>query len=217
MLPKRGMYASSHRPPAYVLDSLVKVSRTLGPVALARSFRETALEFMNGAPHWGHAELAMWLLGPYVRCTRYAAERAPSGEISPPVLLRDVDARFVDRALRVAHASVFDVLRGEVEDGKVGTFASEMAAAGFVVRCEDDRGPDGWLPTMKPRRLAERVLSLFAADYLIRPAAFEAELSVCSACKSVAFESPRGCARCCRRHRTSGVFENVTSLFPEGA
>ena len=76
------------------------------------------------------------------------------------------------------------------------------------------------MPTTKPRHLAARVLSLLAADYLMRPGPFVAELTVCAACKAIEFD-PKGRRTICHRHRTSGVFAEVVvpprSFFPEGA
>jgi hypothetical protein len=46
----------------------------------------------------------------------------------------------------------------------------------------------GWAPVDVPAiRLKDRVLALFAADFLSRPEAFVAELHVCTRCESISF------------------------------
>jgi hypothetical protein len=185
-------------------ERIVRLPHQLGVLSLATAFRETALELMNDSDQWGKAELAMWLLGPYSRCTRYSA--APGDpHVDLPHWWKTIDARFVERVIGSARTSVLDVLRGELESGNVGAFASEMIEASFVRKCDDEHGTDGWLPTTNPRGLAERVLALFAADCLSRPAEFAAELAVCRMCRAVEFDSTTRERGICHRHQ-SGFF-----------
>ena len=58
--------------PDAAFDTVVVLPAGLSGADMARSCRETALQFMNEASRWGKAELAMWLEGPYALVTRYA-------------------------------------------------------------------------------------------------------------------------------------------------
>jgi hypothetical protein len=216
------MFAPSYAPklPLYASETYFKLPEQVGVLSLATAFRETALDFMNQSEQWGKAELAMWLMGPYSHCTRHSlSAREPA--IDAPMLLREIDARFVDRVIGSARTSVLDVFSAELAAKNIGSFAYEMVEAGFVTRCQDSRGHEGWLPTTAPRRLSERILSLFAADYLTRPPAFEGELSVCQACRIVEFDVTAHRRGICHRHQ-SGFFglagnRPAHSRFPEGA
>jgi hypothetical protein len=180
-----------------------------GSFALATFFRETALSFMNEGEHWGKAELAMWLMGPYTSCTQYVPRHAPPPF---PVLLREIDARFVDRMIAAARHAVVDLLDHEVATGTLGNFAFDMIEDGRLARCQDARGIDGWVPIATPHSLSDRVLSLLAADYLTRPPVFERQLSTCRGCNRVSFDGS-----VCSRH-TSGFFGGRESLaVPSGA
>ncbi len=202
-------------------DTFVRLPQQLGVLSLATVFRETALQFLNGSESWGKAELAMWLMGPYTRCTRYCRAQHEAGGVELPLSWRSIDARFVDRVIGIARTSVLDVFRSELSSDNVGAFASEMIQAGFVVRCADEQGYEGWLPTTKPRQLAERVLSLLAADCLARSENFALELSVCRACNLVTFDELARQRGICHQHQ-SGFFgrsaaASRVSNFPEGA
>src|SRR5207302_9908445 len=133
----------------------------------------------------------------------------------------EIDARMVDRVIKSARAEVIATLRRmtEVEGG--ASFAFSMLSSGFVARCEDSRNVQGWIPTTEARRLADRVLSLFAADYLTRPSEYETELGVCSQCEAVDFDSVSETRGICHRH-ASGMFvpksrRSTMPYMPEGA
>lgn len=204
------------------LDTILTLPSRVGALALAAACRDVALEFMHAAPHWGKAELAMWLMGPYARITQYACITSRrSGELTRVPLLREIDARMVDRVILSAHAEVTERLASAARYDGEPTFALDAAARGFVVRCEDERGRHGWAPSTEARRLADRVLSLFAADFLARPAEFETEISVCGTCRTVDFDGFARLRGVCHRHG-SGFFypqeRRVTLPYlPEGA
>jgi hypothetical protein len=76
------------------------------------------------------------------------------------------------------------------------------------------------VPTSDARRLADRVLSLVAADYLARPTDYDTDLSVCMTCKTVEFDAVSRARGICHRHG-SGMFvpgQRATKPYlPEGA
>jgi hypothetical protein len=217
LAPKQPQYDSN-------VDTILTLPEQTGALALASACREAALAFMNESQYWGKAELAMWLMGPYAQLTQYvpSGSRTQSGEFQKPVpLLREIDARMVDRVIKSARAEVLATLQrmADVEGG--ASFAFEMLSNGFVARCEDKRRTQGWIPTTDARRLADRVLSLFAADYLTRPAEYESEMGVCAQCQAVDFDSVSHTRGICHRHG-SGMFipksrRSTLPYLPEGA
>jgi hypothetical protein len=212
-------------PPAYVsnIDTILTLPEQTGSMAIANACRATALAFLNESLHWGKAELAMWLMGPYGQLTQYVSpfsrRRAGERACTPP-LMRDIDARMVDRVIKTAHEEVMTTLARMGDAEGSASFAFTMLAAGFVARCEDRGQVAGWVPTSDARRLADRVLSLLAADYLSRPGDYENDLSVCHVCKTVEFGAGTHDRGICRRHG-SGIFVpargHTLPYFPEGA
>jgi len=212
-------------PPAYVsnIDTILTLPDQTGSMAIASACRATALAFLNESLHWGKAELAMWLMGPYGQLTQYVSpfSRRRSGEhVRAAPLMREIDARMVDRVIKTAHEEVMTTLArmGDAEGG--ASFAFTMLSAGFVARCEDRGQVAGWVPTSDARRLADRVLSLLAADYLSRPQHYENDLSVCRVCNIVEFDDVSHERGICHRHG-SGIFVpargHTLPYLPEGA
>ncbi len=206
------------------VDTILTLPEQTGAVALAVACRDTALEFLNEADRWGKAELATWLMGPYSQLTQYVATSAKrkSMELQRPVpMLREIDARMVDRVVKNARNEVLEALRTTYDAEGGATFAFTMLSNGFVARCEDKSRVAGWVPTTDARRLADRVMSLLAADYLTRGSDYEAELSICSHCSYVEFDSVARLRGICHRHG-SGLFvpksrHSTWPYLPEGA
>jgi hypothetical protein len=213
-------------PPASdsTVDTILTLPEQVDAMKMAEACRGTALAFLNDSDRWGKAELAMWLMGPYAQLTQYVSpfSRRRSGENAKPVpMLREIDARMVDRVIKNAREEVMATLE-RMSDAEGGaSFAFTMLSAGYVARCEDRGHVAGWVPTSDARRLADRVLSLLAADYLTRPADYESQLVLCTQCNVVEFD-PIGRVRgICRRH-SSGFFAprsrgQTLPYFPEGA
>lgn len=216
----------SGAPPAYDsnVDTILTLPEQLDAVSIADACRATALAFLNESDRWGKAELAMWLMGPYTQLTQYVSpfSRRRAGENARPVpLLREIDARMVERVIKNAREEVFATLQrtNDIEGG--ASFAFTMLSAGYVARCEDRGHVAGWVPTSDARRLADRVLSLLAADYLARPADYETELGQCTQCKIVEFDPIARARGICHRH-ASGMFvprsrRSTLPYLPEGA
>lgn len=214
-------------PPSYDsnVDTILTLPEQLDALSLADACRTTALAFLNESQHWGKAELAMWLMGPYGQLTQYMSpgSRHRAGELAQPVpLMREIDARMVDRVIKNAYEEVVATLQGLRDSERSTSFAFTMLSAGFVGRCEDRGHRAGWVPTTDARRLADRVLSLLAADFLARPADYETDLSICSQCKAIEFDTVARSRGICHRHG-SGIFvprsqrRPTMPYFPEGA
>ena len=80
--------------------------------------------------------------------------------------------------------------------------------SGTVVRVEDGNREPAWAPANGTTRLAERVLSLFAVDYLVRPGDYETRLTICATCKQVSFDGP------CSAHPTRKSIRRYTLPYP---
>lgn len=194
----------------------LSLSPALRLADVADSCRYGALAFLNGVlGEWGKKELAAWLSGPYADVTRHARERISLANLTNP---RTITPHVVNRVMREAHQEVVETLRtlSEPEGGVTFTFD---ALDSFVVRCEDADGVEGFVPTATPRmRLADRVLSLIAVDYLARPEDYEERLAVCTRCAIIGFDAAARARGVCRVHSASGIrFKSSPSLVAEEA
>lgn len=170
------------------LDTVVVLPRGFSGDDMARDCREIGLQFMNEASHWGKAELAMWLQGPYAIVTAHAKRALEPSLTGGVPLIKEIDVRLVDRIIRAARTEVLENLAQVVTD-QSSSFVLRALIAGTVSRVEDGYSEPAWAPTSGTTRLADRVLSLFAVDYLVRPGDYEADLSVCPTCSHVAFDA----------------------------
>jgi len=204
------------------VDTILTLPSQTSALGVAASCRDAAMVFMEDSLGWGKGQLAMWLMGPYGQITQYthAIERVTQSGRYPRVqapLLREIDARMVDRVISSARDEVIARLAQMLDGEGEPAFVYDMVSLGFVVRCEDARQIEGWVPSSTARRLADRVLSLFAADYLVRPQDYESDLAVCRKCGLVEFDAIARARGICSRHG-SGVFvPGMGSFFPQGA
>ena len=174
--------------------------------------RAAALEFTNQSSHWGTGELSSWLTGPYAMLTQKTAKTGNEGMLAAP-LIRTIDARLVDRIVRSARSEILATLRMIAADGSA-SFVLRSLISGFVVRCEDASRVPAWAPTSEPTRLADRVLSLFAVDYLTRPGDYESELHVCGTCESVSFDVTLRKRNICFHHVSPAIVGRLTLPYP---
>lgn len=177
---------------------------------VADASRSAALGFAWSAHQgWGRRELAWWLSNPYARATaatcvpRQAEVRLTYGR--PPL-----EELHIQDLMTRARTEVIDVLRG------VWAWTHDAAAArarineGLVAGIVDEASHFGYAAVDHPRMsLAERVRSLFIADYLTRPADYAA-FAICPDCDGATFDGGlyhTGCtrprARTVLRHRAA--------------
>ena len=152
----------------------------------AETCRSAALGFMAYAPTWNKRELATWLERSYAPAVVGVANAASDGP-------RRVDTGRLSTIVENAHAGVAARLR-DVSQGRFLPFVRHAMKNRLVRTSIDDLGNTGWVPLASSRMLlADRVLSLFAADFLVRPWDYEHSLFVCS-CNKVRFvDVPCGC------------------------
>ncbi len=174
-------------------ETVLRLPPITSSFALAAACRDAWRTFVEQSAHWGKAELIMWSLGPYARITRYAPTHASDG-VTQFDDFRTIDARFVDRLLRNARAKTLDVLRSFASGAARREFALGVPSTGLVIRCEDTSGIPGYIPLPVRERLADRVLSLVAADMLTRPADFSRQV-LCADCGAIDLDTRPCCAR----------------------
>lgn len=124
---------------------------------VAEGCRLAALAFVLDTPLTARG-LAAWLSGPYRALVGAASDHAP------------VRSDQVVESALYARAYVAGVMRGMSHVPSDVSFSYAAMHDGWIERCRDATGRPGWLPVDRPRmRLTERVLSLVAVDYLVRP------------------------------------------------
>jgi hypothetical protein len=188
-----GPVAAMSSPPPLVL-ALPAGSRV---ASFADGCRAAVLDFVNRVVLGDDKqELAAWLRGPYrshaVALAQSRTKRLGAANVLPGVLASLLSKTRLEVAVGLLRVR-------DPADG-VG-FGYSALAAGHVYRCQDSEGNPGWVPVAQPRmRLADRVLSLVAADYLLRSEDYETALYTCSACGLTEFDASRAAAGLCRAH-----------------
>jgi hypothetical protein len=184
---------------------------------LSDSCRYAALAFLNGTiGGWGKRELGAWLAGPYADVTQPARisdfpPTSDAGAARPPASAsgsrRELAPYAVSRVMREAHDEAIEVLRQLAEPE--GGVAFAFGAVDTLVEHTFDGSTEheaSWVPLAPTRmRLADRVLSLLAVDYLSRPEDYESALFICGRCTLVGFDAAARARGLCRVHSVSGI------------
>jgi hypothetical protein len=198
-------------PPPFVL-ALPAGARV---ASFADGCRAAALDFVNRvAPSNDKAVLADWLRGPYrahvVTLARSRTRRMGAATVIPQALTRLLGQTRFQVILSLASAS-------DPVDGVA--FGYSALSAGHVYRAQDAYGAQGWVPVAQPRmRLADRVLSLVAADYLLRPVDYEGAFMTCAVCGRADFDLDRVADGTCAEHGRRMLQSDIRDLVAqEGA
>lgn len=176
--------------------------------------RAAALDFVNrvGASR-GKEQLVEWLRGPY-RAHVVTLARASHRRIAPASLRPSSVQKLLTRTREQVGATMLSLTNAE--DGVA--FGYEALAAGLVYRCQDARGVQGWVPVAYPRmRLLDRVLSLVAADHLLRAGDYESILFQCTACEALAFDADRHATGICAAHASRSDIRELAPPPPLAA
>jgi hypothetical protein len=203
-----------------IAPRLSTLPRGLGVTDVAAASRSAALAFTWSSPGWGRRELARWLVGPYAR----AVVSAPT-PLGVPTRPHPGSARCVGEAEIVdlvasARREVLDALRDAWAWTREPRFIRERLDEGLVVRVRDAQSNLGFAPRDRQGMgLAERVRSLFVADFLTRTSDY-ATFAVCEDCDGVNFCGGLyhpGCTRAGRRtaSRHSEVRELLLPKSPQ--
>ena len=141
---------------------------------IADGCREAVHSFIGEAESWSKGDLTNWLVGVYARLT-YDTETDGLVSAEPvrcDALLDDLeglDVQTLQRVIWHAHTEVVETLESLESLSGVAEFTLSMFSIGFVSPFADASHGVGWVPTTRARRLADRVLSLVAAEFLTRP------------------------------------------------
>jgi hypothetical protein len=186
-------------------------------VDVADGCRTAVLSFLDGvSAGWGKAELAHWLAGPYRSLTslaRHAGMMDGSPRSRSVTDEASLDVHRLSALVLSVRWTLLAAFEGAISPDNNVSFANAALYAGHVTRCLDGEGRAGWAPFNAPTmRLADRVLSLVAADYLVRPEDYETNLSVCRFCERVSFDldtKKRGACQAHPRTHLSGMRPRV--------
>jgi hypothetical protein len=189
---------------------------------VADGCRNAAIAFIDGVGSgWEKGELARWLVGPYHQLSMLRVpvgdmRAAESSGVFPSANRRGTVS--VDDVVRVMWEARDEVLRvvDEFERGEpqAERFVWRLQSRGLFARVEDDFGAHGLVPNeTAPQTLADRVLSLIAADYIVRPFDYEDRVAVCRNCGVMTFRPDARAERDCGTHRSpSGIRPRVEFL-----
>ena len=177
-------------------------------LVMSAVWRSAGLEIVRGARiGWTRRDLARWLLGPYGEATLHLPR---AGEPRAGDAAR-VDERRLDRVLATMRSEVIEWLEAARRGGGP-EFVRQAIRDRAIVSTVDGL----WMPVDKPRMLLkDRVLALFAADFLLWPQGYVGDLVICSKCDEVTFDPAARQTGCCGAHRISGFVELLRG--PDGA
>jgi hypothetical protein len=185
--------------------------------SFADGCRQSALDFINRVSvRADKAILVDWLRGSY---HPHVLSLTPSGHprAQDPAAVLPILPTALDKVLTATRHTLLrelDLARDPVEGIAFGYTA---LAAGFLHRCCDVDGQQGWIPVALPRmRLIDRVLSLIAADQLLRSEDYEKAMFSCTRCDALVFDTQRIEGRVCQLHG-SDVHELIQGGNGRGA
>lgn len=150
--------------------------------------RGAGVAFLRGTTAgWSRRDLVDWLVCQYAPC---AADSLLDDRDEPsPAVERTLDEGMIERVILDARARVLRLLGDLVVPWQASPLARLSIASGAVVAQRDEGGGVAFSPVNLRRvRLAERVTSLFVADYLNRPSEYR-WLMLCRECGEVAFST----------------------------
>jgi len=166
-------------------------------LAVADGCRAAALDFVNRvSKRADSAMLEDWLQGAYaalvIRMTPNRTIREGATSLFPPALNEQL-GKTREEILRE-----FELAR-DPDNGAAFGYSAQVG--GLLHPCRDDEGAEGWVPVALPRMgLVDRVRSLVAADYMLRPADYEKALFTCARCGLLSFDALRAPGRTCVAH-----------------
>lgn len=148
--------------------------------------RTAATAFMRGTTvGWSRRDLADWLVCQYAPCA--ASPLCPESADLPPAAERTLDEGMIEGVILEARARALRLLADLVVPWQASPIARLAVASGTVISQRDLRGGVAYSPVkLKRLRLADRVGSLFIADYLNRPTDYR-WIMMCRECGELSF------------------------------
>jgi hypothetical protein len=168
-------------------DRFVRLENGVHVLDLADAARLAALSFLtNSGLGWGRRELATWLVEAYEPAT--VTPRTASARIGVNANANNLDEGEVVRVVARARRHALDLVASASTSWRGEGFARDMVDAGLVVGILDDLGSLGYAAVRRPgMRLADRVVSLFLADFLTRPGDYDS-LRICPSCSMASLD-----------------------------
>lgn len=166
--------------------------------AVSRHARKAMLEFYNGGLFWDKRALAKWLLESYGPIAKKGEGEEESRAMPYPT------EPTIHRIVTDARQVLASTLRLSMDGHSSASFAWKMIRQESVAQCEDEEGR-GWVPVARPRmRLRDRVLSLWAVDFLSHDHEYAHEFALCKQCGFAEFDAIARASGACRAHRNIG-------------
>ena len=142
---------------------------------------------------WGKRQLVTWLEGPYREVTVAPSRESemPPRESTPPPSRRSSIHPVAESTVAILLIQTRNDVVGALEHLVTGdaSFVRSSLASGAIRKCEDEEGIPFYAAVHRPgMKLVDRVLALFAADYLNDPGDYHELLTVCEQCGHVSFE-----------------------------
>jgi hypothetical protein len=163
---------------------------------MSAQWRTAGLDFLHDVR--SARDLGCWLVGPYREATSFVPRLE---ERSIDAAAFDLEA--VETILWTAHEDVLAALRDGAH-GNGPAFVKDALATETIVPTVEGF----WIPLDVQRmRLKDRVLALFAADYLLRPRDYTRDLAFCARCERVVFDPAARQTGQCGAHRISGFLQ----------
>lgn len=147
--------------------------------AIAGACRKAGIRFCVGVANgWSARDLAEWLVGPYRTVAQRHGERlVDPGAFKATLLPWPAWPARIAEVMIGAREEVMNALLEAVDRGKDASFARDALRRGAVSPMETKSGEPAWAPVDKLRmKLGDRVLSLFAVDYLVNPEDYTGDL-----------------------------------------
>jgi hypothetical protein len=183
---------------------------------IAGGCRRAGLEFVRGVhTGWDARDLAAWLTGPYAQATCHV----PRGECVARIDDEESPTSFenaprLQEVLASARTGAISALEdAESIRGRL-VFVREAIRDRTIVPATSANGESIWVPLDRRKmNLRDRVLSLFAVDFLLRPEDYVGDLLVCSSCEAVVFDAKARALGHCGAHRASGFMPRHEEPF----
>ncbi len=199
-------------PASGAVGSVRTLASTKAVESLAEECRQAYQGFLFGvASGWSQRDLAAFLAETY----RAIAVDDDAGAALLAEELRErpfgadavIDPSETSDMLQATRREVLETLEYLTTPEGGRQFGFQAMTSGWLIPVRDAEGAFGWLPVAAPAmRLKARILSLVAADYLVRQEDYLVLLAICGRCERAVFDiGVRSRGTCCRVS-TSGVW-----------
>jgi len=196
-------------------ETIVVLPHATDITRVAEASRLAMLTFVNGARRWRTVDLTRWLHGSYALATSFVrdATRGAIDSGAGSIVDPRFDESLVRGVLDECHEVTLETLRAAVNPVYAETVVQVALGSDLIAECQDEEGALGWAPVARPRVvLADRLVSLLAADLLTRPHDYESAFAVCRRCGGAVFDLLARSSGLCRAHRSGVITRNMNAV-----